>query len=115
MTDGYEVTLTTGMNRVTKISLLEQLPTGDEHRVNTLSDGLKTDTLIKPDGTSRTTLPDGTTVSLQLGPDPRFGMQVPISKSQTLSLPSSLAATSATLRTATLSTPDNPLTLTSLE
>jgi RHS repeat-associated protein len=110
----FDVTHTTGMNRVTNYRV-ERLGTGDEHFVNIFPPGITTDDLLKKkDGDETVTFPDGTVATQQLGPDPRFGMQAPVLKSQTVAMPSTLTATATTARTATLSISDNPLTITSL-
>ena len=48
------------------------------------------------------------------GPDPRFGMQAPITKSLSVALPSTLTSTLTTTRTTALSSLADPLSLFSL-
>jgi RHS repeat-associated protein len=70
-----------------------------------------TDTLAA-DGSDTTAYPDGSSDTLLLGPDPRWGMLSPITTSHTIRMPSGLAHTVTTSRTITLSDPTNPLSLT---
>ena len=110
LANGYEVTRSTGLNRATQYKV-ENLATGDERRTVTAPDSTQTVTLTKTDGTVRTTAPDGTVNTVVQGPDPRFSMQAPIPKSLTVAT-GGLTLTAATERTATLSDPNDPLSLT---
>ncbi len=110
--DGYTVARTTGENRTTSYRV-ETLSTGDQQRRVTGPDGATTTTLTQTNGTITTTAPDGTVTTAVEGPDPRFGMQAPITKSLTLAS-GGKTATLTTAVTATLSDPNNPLSLTTL-
>jgi YD repeat-containing protein len=110
--NGFAATRTTALNRTTTYTV-ENLPIGDQKRSVTAPDGIKTETLTQTNGTVKTTAPDGTvTVAIQ-GPDPRFGMQAPITKSQTVTS-GGLTSTLTTAVTADLTTPGDPLSLTTL-
>ncbi len=68
---------------------------------------------IGPDGSKTITSPDGTVTSYQGGPDPRFGMGVPLAKLVTTTLPiSGITSSTAASRNVTLSNPLDPLSLT---
>jgi len=109
---GWTVALSTALNRTTAYQV-ENLATGDLRRKVTDPSGLLTTTLIKLDGTATVTAPDGTITTSIEGPDPRFGMQAPITKSLSVMLPTGLTSTLTTTRTATLANPNDPLSLTS--
>ncbi|MBK1642895.1 hypothetical protein CKO12_13660 [Chromatium okenii] len=109
---GYEVTRTTGEGRNAKYRL-ETLTTGDQQSTNTDYDNTQITSLIKTDGTTKTTQPDGTQITLIEGPDPRFGMQIPIAKSLT-TVTGGLTSTITTNRTATLANSNDPLSLKTL-
>jgi YD repeat-containing protein len=106
------ITLTSALNRVTSY-LVEQQSTGASRLVNTDAAGLAVTDVTGPDGKRATTVPDGTVTTLTPGPDPRFGMQVPVSKSLTVAVPGGLTSTLTSTRTAVLSNPADPLSLTS--
>ncbi len=113
-TDGYEVSRTTALGRLTDY-LVEEISTGGQKRTTTFADGTKTTIDVGRDGTTKTTLPDGTITNLIEGPDPRprFGMQAPV----TTSLVTTTGGRTRTVqgsRTASLAAPDNPLSLISL-
>lgn len=105
------VTVTTELGR-TMSYRIERLPTGDEVWTNTLADGGQVRVQRKADGSATTSLPDGTTMSLQVGPDPRFGMQAPVPASLTIHTPGGLVHTQTTTRSVRLAGSD-PLVVSS--
>jgi RHS repeat-associated protein len=107
----YAVAVTTALGRVTTYEV-EEIPTGDTRRVRIDPDGARTETLIRNDGSRRVSYPDGMVVDLVDGPDPRFGMQAPIRKSLKISTTGGITYTRTATRTATLSDPNGPLSLT---
>ena len=110
--NSYTVDLTSAMERKTTY-LVENQSTGDQRRLVTNPMGLLTETLIGTDGSRTTTVPDGTITSILEGPDPRWSMQSPIIKNMTITTPADGLIYSLTSnRTATLSNPDDPLSLT---
>ena len=109
----YTVSMTSGEGRTTSY-YLEVLSTGEERRVNTEPTGLQTERVRETNGTTTTTSPDGTVVTIKEGPDPRFGMQAPIVENMTVATPSGLSSSTTTARTVTLSVPDDPLSLLTL-
>ncbi|MBK8536383.1 MAG: hypothetical protein IPL59_15400, partial [Candidatus Competibacteraceae bacterium] len=100
--NGYTATRTTGENRTTTYKV-ENLSTGDQQRTVTGPDGATTTTLTQTNGTIKTTAPDGTVTTVVEGPDPRFGMQAPLTKSLQITS-GGKTANLATTQTAALST-----------
>jgi RHS repeat-associated protein len=111
--DGYTVTETTAEG-VSNSYQVEDLPDGSDRHTHTDAAGLKTVLVLGVDGSRTTTSPDGTVQTLQYGPDPRFGVLAPVVSSLTITVPSSPSYSLAETRSATLSDPKNPLSLTSL-
>ncbi len=108
---GFTNTLKSGEGRARQFGV-DYLPTGDRAQTNTHADGTVQTTLFKPDRYQKTiTAADGTVTTSAEGPDPRFGMQSPVTKTRTLRLPSGLSASIATSRTATQSDPNDLLSL----
>jgi YD repeat-containing protein len=110
LANGYSVKLATGLNRNTTYQV-EQLSTGDQRRVNTFPDGLKTEAMIGTNGSETDTYPDGTRVTLLQGPDPRFGMLAPVLSNLTATTPGGLTQTITSSRSAVLADLNNPLSL----
>ncbi|WP_169247104.1 RHS repeat-associated core domain-containing protein [Candidatus Competibacter phosphatis] len=110
--DGYQVSRTTALNRVTT-HRVESLATGGQHQINTWPDGTRSEVLSGTDGSQKTTSADGTVSNLLQGPDPRFGMQAPFGKNLTTTT-GGLTSTLTTERIATLADPKNLLSLTTL-
>ena len=107
---GYEASMTSAENRTTTY-WVENLATGDKRRTNFFPDGTQTTSLIQTNGTTVDTAPDGTITTTVEGPDPRFGMLAPITQSLSIKTPSGLTSSTTTARSATLSNPDNKLSL----
>ncbi len=111
--DQFTVTRTTTLGRVTTHDVVNLA--GDvQERTITDPDGAVHHTSEDVDaGTIHTTFPDGSTMATMLGPDPRFGMQAPITALNTIAFPTSPAVTLTSTRTATLADAHDPLSLTS--
>jgi RHS repeat-associated protein len=107
----FTVSLKSALNRTTTYQI-QNLSTGAEQRTNTLPDGTQTQLIIGTNGSRKTTLADGTVINLLPGPDPRFGMQTPLTKSLSTTT-GGLTSTITTQRTAMLSDPIDPLSVTS--
>ena len=110
---GYAVTVTSAVGRQTSYSI-ERRSVGGTIRRTTGPDGTKTESTIGTDGSTTTSLPDGTVINLLEGPDPRFGMQSALPKTRTVTTPGGKVSTTTTERTVALSNPDDILSLTSL-
>jgi RHS repeat-associated protein len=108
----YTVSITTAEGR-TRSYRIEQLPTGDEQRTNTAADGTQTVQTYGADSSQTATDPSGTTTSITQSPDPRFGMQAPLT-SQSIAMPSGLTWSSSMQRLVALADPDDVLSLTGL-
>ncbi len=109
----YTSTVTTAEGHVNSYQM-ESLSTGASRKTNTDPSGLKIITDIGTDGISTTTAPDGTISTTTEGPDPRFGMQAPITSSMTVKTPSGLTYTYGESRTISLSDSNNPLSIVTL-
>ena len=111
--DHYTVTVTTALGLVTTHEV-EELSTGDTRRVRIDPSGARTESLIRTDGSRQVTYPDGAMMDRIDGPDPRFGMQAPIVKSQTLTTPGGRTQVITRTRSVTLTDPNNLLGLATL-
>jgi RHS repeat-associated protein len=112
LADGHIATVTSVLNRVTSHTV-RNLSTGDRERKHTQPDNTTSTTLEKTNGTVVSTEADGTLTTLVKGPDPRFSMLSPISKSLQTST-GGLTANLSSQRTAVLANTNNPLSLTTL-
>ncbi|MFZ4789729.1 MAG: RHS repeat-associated core domain-containing protein [Candidatus Competibacteraceae bacterium] len=112
LADGYTVTRSTALNRSTAYSV-EDLSTGDRQRKVVTPDGLQTQTLLGTNGSAKVTAPDGTVTDTLDGPDPRFGMQSPITTSSTVKT-GGLTATTTSTATVAPAKPADLLTFTTL-
>jgi RHS repeat-associated protein len=110
---GYTTTMTSKEGRVTSYKVKPQT-NGEMLRINTSPDGTKTETLIKTDGETVMTSPDGTVIVSQQGPDPRFGMQSPITRKMTVTTPNGLTSEVNTAKTVELLDDNDPLSLKTL-
>ncbi|WP_375591828.1 carbohydrate-binding protein [Chitiniphilus eburneus] len=111
LADGYQVTKRSEMGRTTTYSVRNQ-PDGTSQRGTVLPDQSGTQQVSTPDGTTTTTTAaDGTVTTRTQGPDPRFGMQAPLTTRLSVETPSGLLMTQTHTRQATLADADNPLSL----
>lgn len=77
----------TGATGIDRRYAVERFADGGVRRVNSDRNGSETVIVSRADGTQTATYPDGSTVTLTLGADPRFGMQAPIMRSMTRTTP----------------------------
>jgi RHS repeat-associated protein len=110
---GFQVSRTDAMGRVTTY-LVERLADGSQRRVTTSPAGLQTISVLHVTGRQTITYPDGTVVTRDRGPDPRWGMQAPLTARLVTATPGGVVSTSTRARTVTLADPANPLSLQSL-
>jgi YD repeat-containing protein len=101
-------TLQTGLQTVYRWELPEA---GGLELSTTRPHGSVSTVLQRPDGRTRTDLEDGTVVETTVTPDPRFGLQAPLSTT-TLRLPSGRSIVRSQSRTIALAQPLNPLSVT---
>jgi RHS repeat-associated protein len=106
---GYRAQMTTAEGRGLNFTVQPQ-SNGDRLQVNTAIDGSVQQKLFKTNGQTITTQPDGTIITMQEGPDPRFGMQAPVVESQTIRVPSGLTSTTTMVRSVPVQ-PGDPLNL----
>ncbi|MBI3478006.1 MAG: RHS repeat-associated core domain-containing protein [Acidobacteria bacterium] len=110
---GYNVTKTTASGRTTTYGVATGTP--GEHFTNIWPSGLQATVSDTPAGgqlSESSVLPDGTSSTSTMTPDPRWGLQAPIASTGTLAL-GSLTASSSYARNVALAVPGNPFSLTS--
>ncbi len=107
---GYYVTATSALGRTTK-NEIQYLSTGEERRIGTSPSGARSQSTTAVDGKWTATRPDGTVTEVTEGPDPRWGLEAPVSARTTVRTPLGLVSTTTTSRSAVLSDPDDPLSL----
>jgi RHS repeat-associated protein len=98
---GSEVTKTSPEGRVTKYETAK-LADGSMQTTVTEPSGAKTVTVYGKNGVTRVTGPDGTVVSSESGPDPRWGMRAPIPVKVTTTTPGGITKTVTRSRSVTL-------------
>jgi len=108
--NSFLVSMSSALGLTTRYQV-ENLTTGDTRRTNTQPDGSISLSLEKSDGTTQDTAADGTITTSVAGPDPRFGMQAPFTASTTVKMPSGLTNSMTATRQATLSNPNDLLSL----
>jgi len=107
--------------RVTRISAAEQesthaverLPSGEDRRVNKWCGSGPIVAVTARNGRRTITYPDGTSATLEVEPDPRFGAHALLVRQAVVKTPGGLARTTTTRRRIALADPRNPLSLTS--
>ncbi|MGP0098286.1 MAG: RHS repeat domain-containing protein [Terriglobales bacterium] len=117
---GWTVNQTTSMGRSSSFTTNMTLPLVQdgtspvsEQHTNIWPDGLQTMSTKSLNGgglSSSFSLPDGTSDSTTFGPDPRWGIQVPVTTSETVN-EGSLTMNITGSRTASVKIPGNPFTL----
>ncbi|MER2556000.1 MAG: PKD domain-containing protein [Candidatus Competibacter denitrificans] len=96
--DSYTITRTTALNRSTGYSV-EDLSTGDRRRKVVTPDGLEIQTLLGTNDSAKVTKPDGSITDSLGSPDPRFGMQSPITSSSKVTTGGLTATTTSSVTT----------------
>lgn len=107
---GHRVTRRSPLGLVTTFEV-ERLADGSVRRSMTGPGGDHVETVVAADGSQELRLADGTILSMRLGPDPRFGMQSPVLVSRRLSTPAGTSVELVGARTASLTDPQDPLSL----
>ena len=102
LSDGYDVTKTSAEGRVATYRI-QTLGNGDRNRISTAPDGTVMTQVLGSDGTDMFTNPDGSIVVQTLKPDPRYGMQSPLTD-VTTTMPSGLTMTISQSRSVTYDT-----------
>ncbi len=106
----YTVTLASPLGRTTTYRV-EHLGTGDMRLTTTSAATGQAQVVLSTNGTQTVTQADGTTVSVSLGPDPRWGMQAPIARSATITTPDGTVHTTTSQRAMTLTNASDLLSL----
>src|SRR5439155_8201628 len=108
--NGYTVTSTSALGRTSSYQV-EQLSIGAIRRTMTQANGAKTVRMLNTDGSKQTTNFDGSVITIQYGPAPRWGMLAPVPTTVTVRSPGGLTRIITTSRSAIVSDPLNPFTL----
>ena len=109
--NGFSVLLKTRLGMATTYDV-QNVPNGDEKRINTFPNGLQTDTTIGQNGVTTSLSPDGMATASTVSGDPRWKMQSPFSTNQNIKTPSlTVAATITSKRSVTLTDPQKLLSL----
>ena len=112
-TGGATVTVTSGAGRQTIYQIVKQQD-GDIEQTRTAPSGATSTLVRKPDGTRILTTPDGMTLRIEFGADPRFGLSAPIASKIVITTPGGLTTTRTITRTAPLSSPLDPFSFTQM-
>jgi RHS repeat-associated protein len=109
------VTHFTALGRPTEYRVIPNASGSGQTTIVSTPDAMTTTTQWITSFLSSTTYPDGSTSSLTLSADPRFGNDAPVATSSSIHLPGSQITVPLTgSRTVTLSNPSDPLSLTQL-
>lgn len=108
---GYFIDADTALGATGRYQV-ENPPTGAEIRTNTASTGLVQTWTKSEAGVETLATADGVVETTTRGPDPRFAFSAPVDAIQATALPGGQTLTLETARTAMLSNPMNPLSLT---
>jgi RHS repeat-associated protein len=106
----FTVTRNTALNRQTGFRV-QTLGNLDRNRINTLPDGTTETLLERTSGLNTLTAPDGTITNEQIGGDPRWKLQAPLTTNTTIATPGALNYAATFARAVTLATPGDPLSL----
>ncbi len=109
---GYQVERSTALGRSTTYTV-EKSADGTKVLTNTFPGGQINELAEKSDASKAYSFADGTQVSTQEGPDPRWGMSAPVTSQSTVTTPQGRNLSLSTARSTVLSDPDNSLSLTS--
>jgi RHS repeat-associated protein len=109
----YFVNLTSGSGRQTRYQM-QRFDSGARFVARRDPSGEITVNSWEQDGSQKTFLPDGSSVSLTPAPDPRWGLIGPIAGSSRISTPSGLTREVATQRSVLLTNSNDPLALSSI-
>ncbi len=107
---GQEIAQRDGDGLLIRSQLLSSTVSG---RVGTdhLPDGTVLNRQTGTDGRAQHQMPDGSTIAMLCGADPRWGMQAPVLSQQIIKTPHGLSLTNASTRTIILANAQNPLSL----
>lgn len=106
----FTVTHNTALNRTTTVQG-QPTATGDQQTTVTLPSGVQEVLLVRQNGITTQTAPDGTITNTTLDGDPRWKLQAPLTTVSTVTTPGALTSNATFNRTVTLSNPADPLSL----
>ncbi|MFN0128065.1 MAG: RHS repeat-associated core domain-containing protein [Verrucomicrobiales bacterium] len=109
----YTVTLTSHLGK-TMTYRVERLQNGGSRMTNTGCENGQSQSVFGIDGHQSTVDASGTTITLDLGADPRWGMRAPIAASTTITTPGGISMTTTAHRSVTLAEPGQLLNVSSL-
>lgn len=89
---GWVVETTSGLGRIRTYEV-ERMPDGGLLRAVTDAAGLRTEAIFSSNGSTTTTFPNGMVQTSLMGPDPRWGMQAPVTSNSTVTMLSGLSRT----------------------
>ncbi len=111
---GPTVTIKTAGGKETKYSM-EVLANGDRRRTVQEPSGAKTVSVVRTDGITELTAPDGTKTAVEYGPDPRWGAAVRLIADKTVTTPSGKTTRTKRTDTVGLRDPRDPFSISSLK
>lgn len=110
--EGYQVDVTTSLGRRTSYAV--DRPDSGEVRTETLPSGEVFRTSSSLGGSHWTQAPDGTSITVLEGEDPRFGSLAPYAAGVSVRVPSGLTSTTTRIRDVRLAVASDPLSVTSV-
>jgi RHS repeat-associated protein len=113
VTGGHTVSTTSALGRSHRYTVA-RLPDGTVRRTVVNTSGATRTWSTAADGSTLATAEDGTTTSVNWGPDPRWGMSAPIPARTVITTPGGNVRTITASRTSTQANPDDPLSSTAL-
>ncbi len=111
---GHAVTSTSALGRTRRYTVVATAD-GGVRRTLVDASGATLSWTTSPTGSVVETAPDGTTTSVGLEPDPRWGMVAPVPGTAVMRTPGGNTRTITVTRAATLANPQDPFSVTSLE
>ena len=110
--NGFRTDMTSGEGRLSRFTITHNA-IGERHFLDEAPDNTVTKRVIARTGAT-VTQPSGTVIRHKTGPDPRFGLLVPVPEETTITTPAGLKATLTTQRSAVLEDLRDPLSHTQL-
>jgi RHS repeat-associated protein len=110
---GHEIAVTSAMGHVTRYRIL-RLDDGNQIKRTISPSGVVTESIEHRNGELELIAPDGTRTVIRKGPDPRFGMDVPLAVETRVTSPAGLEQVITLDREVDLEDPADPLSLRSM-